>query len=232
MLLLAFHTSHDGLATRNDGGSRGTNVIDDKKMLALQGALGRGWAGSVFGLWTRGCPFENLAHVVESLPAVLVGLAFCKGVAPDDVGIDGEMSQLGDTLGYFFTLVVSSLLQTIGGEWNRNDAIDILEEADSHSFLCQESPHVEGNFRAMRIFQLVKDVAGESVPLVIKESACFLYGNLMPKHLGHLILVGILPSVCPWKVQVASHANRFLLAGKAVAANGTEAGKQQVDDFR
>lgn len=109
-----------------------------------------------------------MTYVVESLPTVLVGLTFGKGVAPYDMGVDGEVSQFGDALGDFLTLVVTSLLQTVGCEWNRDNAIDVIEEVDSRALLRQEPSHVKGYFGAMSILELIKNVASEGMPLVIE----------------------------------------------------------------
>lgn len=182
--------------------------------------------------WGDVCQLENLPYVVLPLPSVLVGLAFDKGSTAHAIGVNRKVGEGGDALGDFLTLVVPSLFLSILGKWDGDDAVNVIEEVYSHTFLCQESPHVEGNFWAMGIFQLVEDVAGEGVSFVIEQGTGFLYRNLVPKHLRHLVLVGIFPSVGAREVQVASHANGLFLARKSIATNGAEPREKQVYDFR
>ena len=173
-----------------------------------------------------------MAHVVEPLPSVFVGLAFFENGPSDDVSIDGKVGDGGNALGYLLTLVVASFTLSIFCKGNGENAVYVMEKVDAYSFLCQETSHVKGYLRVMGVFQLVEDVAGEGMSFVIKQGAGFLYGNLMPEHFRHLVLIGILPRVGPWEVQVASHADAFFLSCQTVAADGAETRKKQVDDFR
>lgn len=187
----------DSLAARYDSRPRRANIVNNEKVLAVQVVV---------------CQLENLADIFLPLPAILVGLAFDKSSSSHDLGKDGEVSQLGYSLGYFLALVVASFLLSFGGERDGDDAVDVVEEVYSHSFLRQEMPHLVSHFGSMVVFQLVKDVARGGMSFVIEKGASFLYGNLVPEQLGHLVLVGILPGIGSGEMQVASHADGFFLA--------------------
>lgn len=172
-----------------------------------------------------------MLHVLLSLPTVFVGLALLEGSSPDDVGIDREVGEIGDASGDFLTLVVASFLLAILSQRDGDDAVDVIEEVDSHAFLRQEFAHVGGYLRTIVVLQLVEDVADEGMPLVIEEGASLLDGYLMPKHLSHLVVVRLLPGIGTRKMEIARETDAFFLAHQSVAADGAEARKEQVDDF-
>lgn len=141
------------------------------------------------------------------------------------------MGEGSDAFGDFLALVVASFLLATSSQGDGDDAIDAIEKVDSHAFLCQELAHVGGNLRTVVVFQLVENIADEGMSLVIEEGASLLDGYLMPKHLCHLVVVRLLPSVGTGEVEIAREADTLFLAHQSVAADGAEAREEQVDDF-
>lgn len=202
------------MATRDDRRPRGANVIDDEEVLAVQGSCA---LPGTFWIW-----FENRAYILLSLPSVFMGLAFCKRSSSYKMGKDGEMGDVGNALGYLLALVVTSLFEAVLGKGDGDNAVDVVEEVDPRAFLTQKTSHVESDFGVMVILELVEYVAREGMTLVIKQGTSFLDGDLMPKHLRHLVVVRILPSVGSGKMQVARHANAFFATHQPVSAYRTE----------
>ena len=131
------------------------------------------------------------------------GLTFLEDVSSHDICVDGEVGHLCDSLSDFLALVVASLPLAVGCKRNGNDAVDVVEEVHFHSFLCQKYSQVCGNFRAVTVFQLIENVAGEGMALVIEEGAGFLDGNTMPEHLCHLIIIRVFPCIGSGQKQIA-----------------------------
>lgn len=161
-------------------------------------------------------------HVLLSLPAVLVGLAFGKDGALHGVGDDGQMGYLLYASCYHLTLVVATTLQSVGCQWDGDDGIYAVEETllivfvilvvcRIFSFLGDEAPYVDAYFRAVEIFQFVDDVAGQRVAFVPKQGYTSLNGDLPPEHLCHLILVVVVPGMAigqPDEARGAKHLFR------------------------
>lgn len=160
-----------------------------------------------------------------------MGLALLEGSSPDDVGIDGEVGEGSDASGDFLALVVASFFLAISCQGDGDDAIDAIEKMNSHAFLRQELAHVGGYLRTVVVLQLVENIADEGMSLVIEEGASLLDGYLMPKHLCHLVVVRLLPSIGTGEVEIAREADALFLAHQSVAADGAEAREEQVDDF-
>ena len=202
------------MAARDDCRPRGAYVIDDENVLAFQGS----WTlPGAFRIW-----LEDRTYILLPLPSVFMSLAFCKGSSSYKMCKDGEIGDVGNALGYLLALVVASLLEAVLGKGDGDDAVDVVEEVDPRAFLSQKSPHVESDFRVMVILELVEDVACEGMALVIKQGSCFLDGDLMPKHLRHLVFIGILPCVGSGKMQVAGRANAFFATRQSVPAYRAE----------
>lgn len=213
------------MATGDDGGSCGANIVDDEEVLAFQRNLLAVVGSGIVRRLVGGAEFEDAGYVFLSSPTILVGLTLFERGSSHDVGMYGEMGEFCDTFGDFLALVVTSLFLSVLGERNGDDAIDVVEEMDSRALLCQESSHVEGNVGAVVVFQLIEDVAGEGVSLVIEECARFLDGNLMPKHLRHLVVVGLLPSVGSGEMEIARETDSLFLACQSIPTDGAEARK-------
>lgn len=227
-----FHVAseHDGLATRTNGGSRGANIIDDEKVLACEWvtflvAIPFGWRKSLGQL-------EDILDAVQSSPTVQVSLALFEDDSFYDVCPDGDVGEVGYPLGDFLALVVASFPSSLGSDGNGYDTINVVEKVYSHAFLCQEPSHVIGDVGLVLVFELVKDIAGEGMPLVIEERTSFLDGDKMPEHLCHLVVVRILPGIGSWKMEIAGETDALLLACQSVSADRAIARKKQVDDFR
>ena len=146
---------------------------------------------------------KGFFHVLVSSPAVFLGLTFLEDVSSHDICVDGEVGHLCDSLSDFLALVVASLPLAVGCKRNGNDTVDVVEEVDFHSFLCQKYSQVCGNFRAVTVFQLIENVAGEGMTFVIEEGAGFLDGNTMPEHLCHLIIIRVFPCIGSGQKQIA-----------------------------
>ena len=107
-----------------------------------------------------------------------------------------------------------------------DDAIDAIEEMNSHAFLCQELAHVGGNLRTVVVFQLVENIADEGMSLVIEEGASLLDRFLVPKHLCHLVVVGLFPGIGSRHAEQTFYAYHLLPASEHISANGAGSGEE------
>ena len=91
--------------------------------------------------------------------------------------------------------------------------------------------HAYAYFLMLVVFELVEQVAGRSVPVIMKQGAAFLYGNTVPEEFSHVVAFWLLPGVGAWQMQIARYADDFLLAQQSLAADKAMAWTEQVENL-
>ena len=81
------------------------------------------------------------------------------------------------------------------------------------------------------VFELVEQIAGRSVPVIMKQGAAFLYGNTVSEEFCHVVVFWLLPGVGAWQMQIARYADDFLLAQQSLAADKAMAWTEQVENL-
>ena len=91
--------------------------------------------------------------------------------------------------------------------------------------------HAYAYFLMLVVFELVEQIAGRSVPVIMKQGAAFLYGNTVPEEFCHVVVFWLLPGVGAWQMQIARYADDFLLAQQSLAADKAMAWTEQVENL-
>ena len=63
------------------------------------------------------------------------------------------------------------------------------------------------------VFQVVDNIGGGGVWLVVEEGGGSFYRNLVPEETRQLVVVGIAVEACPWQVEV-TWCTKNLLGGR------------------
>lgn len=193
-----FACFHQLLATGDDGGASGTDVVYHEEMLACQ--VGGGMQLALFVVVVV-VEVEYVPYVVLPLPAVLVSLAFHEDVSPYGIDDDGQVCLQLNASGYPLALVVASLLLSLGGKGDGDDGIDAVKEMSGDAFAGDETAHIDADVGTVAVLQGIEDVAGGGVAAIIEEGAASLDGYQHPEHLCHLVLVRIFPGLGAWQAQ-------------------------------
>lgn len=215
---------HQFLATGNDGGSSCAHVVYDEQMLVAEASCLAsprciGWRKS-----------KGILYIAIAFPPVFVCLAFCESLSSDDFLEYGNLRGFVQSLCYGLALVVSSFSLAFGRQGNGHDGVYVVEELYVVGFACQQVSHGNAYVLVLVVLELVEQVAGRSVPVIMKQGAAFLDGNAVPEELCHVVVFWLLPCVGAWQMQVACQADDFLLAQQPLAADEAMAWAHEVED--
>ena len=134
-------------------------------------------------------------NIFIALPAASACLAAFKDGAAYRLLQDRQSRHFIDALSNAKALVVASLSLSFGSQRDGDDAIDTLKKAAQLQF---SGHHASKNFSYLwmiLVFQLVKEIGGLGVWLVVEQSRGALDGNLSPEQFRHHVLVWVLLEV-------------------------------------
>ena len=104
----------EGIGTGDEGGTSGTDIVDEQYVAPFQPAVIH--------------KMEGVGNILLTLPARQLCLTLVKLLAAECLGDEGKMSDVANASGQHLTLVVATLTQSLTGQGNGQQHIDVAEE--------------------------------------------------------------------------------------------------------